>query len=137
MMLSGLFDRRVRGFRVVEVGALAVLIALALAVYLSKTGAGGERADIDRTQQQIDDEQTRIRLLRAEVANLERPERLEALASQYLGMQPISIKHEIQPDALPDLALTIARDEAQAGQPGQSDQAAASAASPAAAQGRR
>jgi cell division protein FtsL len=109
--LSGLFDRRVRGFRVVELGALAVLLALVLAVYLSKSGANGERADIDHTQEQIDNEKIRIRLLQAEVANLERPERLEALATQYLGMQPISIKHEIAPDALPDLTLTITRND--------------------------
>jgi cell division protein FtsL len=105
MKLSGLIDHRVRGFRVVEVGALLVLLALVLAVYLSKAGAGGERADIDHVQQQIDDEQTRIRLLRAEVANLEQPERLEALSSQYLNLQPIPAKHEVQADALPDLAM--------------------------------
>lgn len=100
-----LFDQRVRGFRVVELGGLGVLLALVLAVYLSKAGAGGERADIDHVQQQITDEQTRIRLLRAEVASLEQPERLEALSSQYLGLQPIPAKHEVQADALPDLAL--------------------------------
>ena len=105
MKLSGLFDQRVRGFRIVELGALCVLLALVLAVYLSKAGAGGERADIDHVQQQIYDEQTRIRLLQAEVASLEQPERLEALSSQYLGLQPVSAKHEVQVEALPDLAL--------------------------------
>jgi cell division protein FtsL len=105
MKLSGLFDQRVRGFRIVEVGGLGVLLILVLAVYLSKAGAGGERADIDHVQQQIFDEQARIRLLQAEVANLEQPERLEALSGQYLGLQPVSAKHEVQPDALPDLAL--------------------------------
>jgi cell division protein FtsL len=104
-LLSGLFDRRVRGFRVVEVGALGVLLVLVLAVYLSKAGAGGERADIDHVQAQIDEEQTRIRLLRAEVASLEQPERLETLSSQYLNLQPIPAKHEVQADALPDLAM--------------------------------
>jgi len=105
MRLTGLFDQRVRGFRVVELGGLAVLLALVLAVYLSKAGAGGERADIDGVQQKIQEEQVRIRLLQAEVANLEQPERLEALSSQYLGLQPVPAKHEVQADALPDLAL--------------------------------
>jgi hypothetical protein len=105
MRLSGLFDQRVRGFRIVEVGGLAVLLTLVLAVYLSKAGAGGKRADIDHVQQQIYDEQTRIRLLQAEVANLEQPERLEALSGQYLGLQAVPAKHEVQPEALPDLAL--------------------------------
>ena len=114
MKLSGLFNQRVRGFRVVEVGALFVLLALVLAVYLGKAGAGGERANIDSTQQQIDGEKLRIRLLQAEVANLEQPERLEALSSQFLGLQPISVKHEIQPDALPDVAMMQAREDAKA-----------------------
>jgi cell division protein FtsL len=105
MKLGGLFDQRVRGFRIVEIGGLGVLLVLVLAVYLSKTGAGGERADIDHVQQQIADEQTRIRLLQAEVASLEQPERLELLSSQYLGLRPVPAKHEIQPEALPDLAL--------------------------------
>ncbi len=105
MKLSGMFDQRVRGFRVVELGGLGVLLVLVLAVYLSKAGAGGERADIDHVRQQIADEQTRIKLLQAEVASLEQPERLEALSSHYLGLQPIPAKHEVQPDELPDLAL--------------------------------
>jgi len=105
MKLTGLFDQRVRGFRVVEICGLAVLLVLVLAVYLSKAGAGGERADIDRVQQQIIDEQTRIRLLQAEVANLEQPERLAALSAQYLGLQPVPAKHEVDAEVLPDLAL--------------------------------
>jgi hypothetical protein len=110
MRISGLFNHRVRGFRVVELGGLAVLIVLVLAVYLAKAGAGGKRADIDRVQDQIVDEKARIRLLDAEVANLERPERLEALSGRYLDMQPISAKHEVQADALPDIALAPSAD---------------------------
>lgn len=105
MRLSGLFDQRVRGFRVVELGGMSVLMVLVLGVYLSKAGAGGERADIEHVQQQILDEQARIRLLQAEVANLEQPERLEALSGQYLGLQPIPARHEVQAESLPDLAL--------------------------------
>jgi len=74
-----LLDRRYRGFRVIEIGGLGVLLVLALVVYLAKTHAGGERADIDRIQAQIDDEQARVTLLKAEVAKLEQPERLETL----------------------------------------------------------
>lgn len=99
----GFFDRRVRGFRVVEVGALGVLLVLILTVYLAKTGAGGKRADIDRIQGQINSEQTQIRMLRAEVATLEQPSRLEALAA-YLQLGPISARREITVAALPDVA---------------------------------
>jgi cell division protein FtsL len=99
----GFFDRRVRGFRIVEVGALGVLLVLILTVYLAKTGAGGKRADIDRIQGQITDEQIQIRMLRAEVATLEQPSRLEALAA-YLQLGPISARREITVAALPDVA---------------------------------
>ena len=103
------FDRRVRGFRVVELGALGVLLVLILTVYLAKTGAGGKRADIDHIQGQIFDEQTQIRMLRAEVATLEQPERLEALSARYLGLEPVSARREVTPQALEDVArVTVA-----------------------------
>jgi hypothetical protein len=103
MSLFSVFDRRFRGFRVIEIGGVGVALALALVVYLAKTHAGAEGADIDRVQQQISDEQTRISLLRAEVANLEQPERLGALA-QAMHLQPIDPKHEIDAQALAQIA---------------------------------
>lgn len=104
-------DRRVRGFRVVEVGGLAVLLVLILAVYLAKTGAGAKRADIDHVQTQIDDEQSQIRILRAEVATLEQPERLEALSAKYLGLAPVSERREITAAALADVAQATGVDQ--------------------------
>jgi cell division protein FtsL len=131
------FDRRVRGFRVVELGALGVLLVLILTVYLAKTGAGGKRADIDRIQQQIFDEQTQIRMLRAEVATLEQPERLEALSARYLGLQPISARREVTPQALVDVAQVATADHKTTlvaadplTQPGSPDVGAAPAAAP-------
>lgn len=102
--MTGLFQRRVRGFRVVEVAALAVLLVTVLVVYLSKTGAGKENSEIGRVEQQIEDEKSRLRLLSAEVAFLEQPERIERLSSQYLGMAPITAKRETPAEALPDIA---------------------------------
>ncbi|QUD87740.1 cell division protein FtsL [Phenylobacterium montanum] len=99
-----LLNRRVRGFLVIELVATALLTVTVLAVYLAKTGAGDKRDDIVRVEQQIDAETAQIRLLRAEVAAEERPDRLEALASQYLGMQPVTAKHEIDAEALADIA---------------------------------
>ncbi|HLK25993.1 MAG TPA: cell division protein [Caulobacteraceae bacterium] len=122
-----LFDRRVRGFRIIEIGGLCVLLALALVVYLAKTHAGGERADIDRIQAQIDSEQTRVTLLRAEVARLEQPERLESLSGRYLNLQPIAASHEIGPRSLASVAHPESPTAAKAAP------AAASAAPPSAA----
>jgi len=103
MSLSSIFDRRVRGFRVVEVVCLTVLLVLVLGVYMAKTFAGRERAQIAEVEQQIDDEKIRVRLLKAEVAYLEQPRRIEMLAQQ-LGLTPISPEHETTEDALIDVA---------------------------------
>ena len=105
MMMSDLFTRRFRGFRVVELGGLAFFLVLALGVYMVKAGAGRDRAQIARIERQILVEQTRLRLLRAEVAHLEQPERIERLAAAYLGMAPTSPKHEATVETLGLVAL--------------------------------
>jgi hypothetical protein len=104
MSVLGVFDRRFRGFRVIEIGGLGALLGLALVVYLLKTHAGSETADIDRIQAQIESEQARVTLLKAEVAKLEQPERLEVLSGRYLGLQPVAPGHEIDPQALESVA---------------------------------
>ena len=66
MSVLGGFDQRFRGFRVIEIGGVGVLLALILLVYLAKTIAGSESAEIDHVQQQIGDQRARVTLLRAE-----------------------------------------------------------------------
>lgn len=99
-----LIDRRVRGFRLVDVVALGLLAAIILGVYLAKTVAGRERAEIARVEQQIALEHTRIRLLDAEVAHLEQPSRIEDLSSTYLGLAPTAAARETTLEALPSVA---------------------------------
>jgi hypothetical protein len=103
MSLSNIFERRVRGFRVVELVCLSLLIALVMGVYLAKTFAGRERAEIASVEQQIVDEKVRVRLLKAEVAYLEQPRRIEQLATS-LQLAPIKPEHETTEDALIDVA---------------------------------
>lgn len=103
MSLSSIFDRRVRGFRVVELVCLGILLALVLGVYMAKTFAGRERAQIAEVERQIDDEKIRIRLLKAEVAFLEQPQRIEKLA-QDQDLHPIKPERETTEDALIDVA---------------------------------
>ena len=100
MSISALFTRRIRGVRLVNVWGAGLLLVLVIALYLIKTFAGGERADIAQTEQQIADEQHSIRLLHAELAYLEQPARIERLSEQYLGMQPAAGKHETSVDGL-------------------------------------
>lgn len=99
------FDTRVRGFRVVEIGALSVLLVLVVGLYLSKTGAGRERTEISTIERQIADEQRRIRLLDAEVAHLESPERISGLATAHLGLRPVAQGREITVEQLQMAAL--------------------------------
>jgi hypothetical protein len=89
-----LLDRRVRGFRLVDLVLASLLVALVLGTYLAKTMAGRERAEIARTERQIGEERARIRLLQAEVA--------------YLGLGPVSIKRDLEPRDLTDIARTAA-----------------------------
>jgi cell division protein FtsL len=103
MSLASIFDRRVRGFRVVELVCLCILLVLVLGVYMAKTFAGRERAQIASVEQQIDDEKVRVRLLKAEVAYLEQPRRIQMMAQQ-LGLAPISPERETTEDALIDVA---------------------------------
>jgi cell division protein FtsL len=106
--MNNFFDflgRSLRGVRLLEFGALLVLLVMVLGVYLAKASAGRERGDITAVQAQIDEEQHRMRLLQAEVAHLEQPERIERL-SLALGLGPTAAKHESALDALPEIART-------------------------------
>ena len=93
--MAGFFDRRYRGFRVVNLVGVSLLVTIVLAVYLGKTFAGRERSEIAEVEMQIRQEKIRIRLLQAEVAHLEQPRRLQSLAAQGLGMKPITVSQEI------------------------------------------
>ena len=95
-----LLTKRVRGVRVLDLAALGLLIVLVLSVYLAKTIAGKERAEIASVERQIDAEHARIRLLQAEVSHLERPDRIEQLSVSYLGLGPIDAKRETTPEGL-------------------------------------
>jgi hypothetical protein len=97
-------NRRIRGFRLVDLVAASLLVMLILGVYLAKTIAGGERAKIAGVERQIVAEKARIRLLQAEVSHLEQPARIERLSETYLGLAPVSLKREADIEALPDLA---------------------------------
>jgi cell division protein FtsL len=104
-MMAGVFKRRVRGFRLVDLIALALLLVLAFTVYGFKTFAGRESADIGDVQRQIVQEQKRVRLLRAEIAHLEDPTRLARLSKEYLGLKPVAAKREATLEALPEIAI--------------------------------
>jgi len=93
-MISALFTHRTRGFRTINVVLASVLLVLAVGVNLAKTFAGKERNAIGEVERQIRKESEQIRVLQAEVAHLEQPERLERLSRAFLAMAPVNVKQE-------------------------------------------
>lgn len=104
MTLPKLFTRRVRGVRLVEIWAWGVLVALVGGLYLIKGLGWGERAEIAQVTDDIAEQSRSIRLLDAEVAYLEQPERIARLSEQQLGMGPTPGAREATPQDLPRIA---------------------------------
>jgi cell division protein FtsL len=72
-----------RGFYAV---AALIIVALAIGLYKAKTDAARTEAHVRDLQQQIEDSEADLRALRAEIAALESPARIEALAEDHLGV---------------------------------------------------
>ncbi len=102
--IASLFQTRFRGFRIIDLSAFGFLAVLVLSVYAFKANQGGESARIEDVDDQIAREQRQIRVLDAELAHLEEPERLERLSVRYLGLGPTSAKHETSVDSLIDVS---------------------------------
>ena len=100
-MIIGLFTHRTRGFRTINVVLATVLLILAVGVNLAKTFAGKERNAIGLAEREMRKESDQIRVLQAEVAHLEQPERLERLSRAFLAMGPVNVKQETTVDDLP------------------------------------
>ncbi len=107
-VLGDIFNRRFKGFRVVELGAVACLAVMILGVYAFKAGAGRESAQIGDVEQRIVEEGRRVRLLRAELSHLETPERLTRISTDYLGLAPADAKREAPVDSLPEISRHLA-----------------------------
>jgi cell division protein FtsL len=93
-MIHTLFNHRTRGFRTINIIAFILLMGLAVVVNLAKAYAGRDMREVARTERTINEEKKRIRLLQAEVAHLEQPERLQRLAETVLGMKPQAATQE-------------------------------------------
>ena len=102
-----LFDWKIRGVRWIEIIGVLIVAALIASVYVAKAAAARESARIAELEQKIGENRQRVRLLRAEVARLEQPARLEAL-SRGIGMVPAKPRQQADEGRLPDLARTPA-----------------------------
>lgn len=86
-----------RGFHAV---AALIIAALAVGLYKAKTDAARTETHVRQLQQQIEQSDADLRALRAEIAELESPGRIEELAESHLGAAVGS-----ESAALPEAAL--------------------------------
>lgn len=68
-----------------QLAAAALVVALAIGLYKAKTDASRTEAHVRQLQRQIDESEADLRALRAEIAHLESPARVEELAEGHLG----------------------------------------------------
>lgn len=111
--------------------ALVFACVLAVALYRAKTEAQDAKERVEMLQVEIMEERRATAVLRAEIAYLERPERLRALARKYLGLETLGPEQEVdletvlmklqpeadgqsnsvEPSLRPDVRLAGGRDE--------------------------
>jgi hypothetical protein len=105
--IAGLYNRRVRGFRVINFAAVILLVALMFGLYWAKTRASGDSAAISHIESQIDVQKRDIRGLEARVAGLEQPERIGQLSQDYLHLAPVRTVQETTPDKLAEASTHL------------------------------
>ena len=71
------------------------LVALAFALYWAKAEAQSARELVVSLQMDVDKERRAVRTLEAEVAWMERPDRLEATARTKMGLTPATAQNTI------------------------------------------
>jgi cell division protein FtsL len=86
--------------RALHIIAAVLILVLAVGLYKAKTDAARTEAHVRDLQGQIDDREAGLRALRAEIAHLESPARIEELAEDHLG---VSVGSESA--ALPESAI--------------------------------
>jgi hypothetical protein len=101
-LLQRLFDWKVRGVRWVEIIGVALVAVMIVSVYAAKAAAARESARIAELERDIRENGQRVRLLRAEVARLEQPARLESLSRQ-IGLAPVDVRRQAEEAQLPEL----------------------------------
>jgi len=89
--------------RVLNGVALLVAVTLAVALYIAKTEAKSSQERLELIQAQLAEERRQVNVLNVEIAHLEEPERLRALARRYLGLEPLDPSREIEVNDLPML----------------------------------
>jgi len=86
--------------RAAQIGAGLLIVALAIGLYRAKTDAAKTEAHVLQLESQVAEREATLRALRAEIAHLESPARIEALAERHLGVTPGA-----ETEAMPEAAI--------------------------------
>lgn len=74
--------------RALHIVMALLVIVLVVGLYKAKTDASKTEAHVSQLQHQIADEESDQRALKAEIAHLESPEHVQALAQDHLELTP-------------------------------------------------
>lgn len=100
--LNRLLNWKVRGVRWIDIIGVVVVAVLIFSVYVAKAAADREDRRIAQIEREISENRQRVRLLRAEIARLEQPGRLETL-SRSVGLEPVDVHRRATEADLPGL----------------------------------
>jgi cell division protein FtsL len=76
---------KARLIRYAQIAAGVLVVVLAIGLYKAKTDAARTEAHVRQLQNDVDEREADLRALRAEIAHLESPGRVETLAERHLG----------------------------------------------------
>ncbi len=93
--------------RILNLVAIAALVGSAIYAYSIKYKTMFHAETVAGLKADIKKEQDKIGLLRADWANLTRPERVQALAEKLTQLQPLQLGQIVPVDALPSKAARV------------------------------
>ncbi len=88
--------------RILNVVSVVILIGSAVYAYSVKYETLYQAERISKLKRELQSEEDAIAMLRAEWANVSRPERIQELADKYLDGQQLALTQIVAPNALPD-----------------------------------
>jgi len=103
---KGLIAQRFMGVLVMQILASAIVVIVFVMVTLSKSKVNEDIKKWQSLKGEIAAEQAQLSTLRLQVAQLERPERLDRLAREKLGLEPVSPDKQAHVDSLSELSKT-------------------------------
>lgn len=74
---------------------MMVGVGLVVVLFSIKTRALEAKAHMRQLEQTLQQERAEVRMISAEIAHLENPERLRKLSKEYLGLHPVKAKQTL------------------------------------------